>query len=392
MLELTPGERDALTAFLQELVRIPSPSGQEGAVAGRLAAEMRRLGISDVRTDRVGNVIGRVGAGCGPSLLFNGHMDTVGVGDPAAWRRDPFGGEVEAGRLYGRGAADMKGGLAAMVHAAGLLLRAGTPLHGDLYLAGVVQEEPYEGLAMRILVEEEGLRPDWVVLGEPSRLQVRRGHRGRLELRVTARGVACHASAPHLGDNAIYRAARLVGGLEALAGRLSRGPLPHGSLAVAGVESTAGSRNAVPDRCTLYLDRRLAWGESEAQAVAEVEEVAHGEAPHVEVEVTEYEAASYTGYRARQRSYFPAWELPADHPLVQVAAGAVRAVLGTAPEIGLWDFATDGVYTMGSAGIPTVGLGPGEERCAHSTDEWIALEEVHAAAGVYARLAADLLG
>jgi putative selenium metabolism hydrolase len=386
---LSPRDVASLTTFLQDLVRIPSPSTQEGAVAARLAEEMRGVGIHDVWVDRIGNVVGRIGAGSGKKLLYNGHMDTVGVSDTASWRHDPFGGEIESGLLYGRGAVDMKGALAAMVYAVRLLLEARVLLQGDLYLAGVVQEEPCEGLAMRILVEEEGLRPDWVVLGEPSDLQVRRGHPGRLEIEVAVHGVAAHASAPQRGANAIYRAARIITGLERLA---QDRPASQGTLAVTQVESTAGSRNAVPDRCTFIIDRRLALGEVEPEALAAVAaEIARSSYP-ADVTVTEQHTTSYTGYQATQRSYFPSWSLAEDHPLVRAMAGAAARALGRVPEIGLWNFATDGVYTMGTAGIPTVGFGPGEEQYAHKADECIVLADVAAAAGVYAQLAVDLLG
>lgn len=397
MFPLSPGDRQALTTFLQDLVRTPSPSTQEEAVARRLAQEMHRVGIAEVRVDRIGNVIGRIGPGRGkvpgrrPALLFNGHMDTVGVGDPAAWEHDPFGGEIEAGLLHGRGAADMKGALAAMVYGAKLLLDHDVPLGGDLYVVGVVQEEPREGMAMRVLVEEEGLRPDWVVLGEPSDLQVKRGHPGRMEVAVTVRGVACHAAAPWRGENAIYRAARLVVGLEALANELHIGR-ERGTLAVTLIESTAGSRNAVPDRCTLTVDRRLALGETRERALAEVGEVVERAEVPAQVTVPAYEGVSYTGYRCEQEAYYPAWEIPADHPLVQAAADAAHKVLGRRPEIGRWDFSTDGAYTQGIAGIPTVGFGPGEERYAHTSEEQIRLEDVASAAQVYAELAVALLG
>jgi putative selenium metabolism hydrolase len=393
MLRLSSQDFQAMTAFLQDLVRTPSLSTHEEKVAARLAKEMRRVGISDVRVDRIGNVIGHIGAGGGKKLLLNGHMDTVGVSDPAAWTRDPFGAEIEKGVLYGRGAADMKGALAAMVYAVKVLLDARIPLAGDLYVVGVVQEEPCEGLAMRTLVEEEGLKPDWVVLGEPTDLQISRGQRGRMEMQVTVQGKACHASSPHLGENAIYDAARIIFGLELLASRLTEDHLlGRGSLTVTEIESTAGSRNAVPDRCTFYIDRRLTLGETEAKALAEVQSVILREDLRADVRVTEYRATSYTGYEAHQRTYYSAWAMEEDHPLVQAAVRTVRKTLGYLPRVQEWAFSTDGAYTMGEAGIPTVGFGPGEERYAHTAEEQIRLDDVATAARVYAQLAVDLLG
>jgi putative selenium metabolism hydrolase len=395
MFQLTERDKTELVEFLQDLVRTPSLSGQEDRVAARVAAAMRRAGCREVFTDRIGNVVGRMGNGKRPLLLYDGHMDTVDISDPAAWTHAPFGGDVMNGVLYGRGACDMKGALAAMIWGTKLLHKAGlsTRLKGDLALAAVVQEEPCEGLAVRVLVEEEGLRPDWVVLGEPSDLQLKRGHRGRLEMEVITHGRSCHASMPELGQNAVYSAARLIFNLEILAEQLGYDAfLGSGSLSVTHVESQAGSRNAVPDYARFIIDRRLTLGESEAKALAEVQNIIVRERVRAEAHVTEYDGVSYTGYQARQRNYFPAWALEADHALVQKAAGAVKKTLGYRPEVGQWGFATDGVYTMGIAGIPTIGFGPGDDECAHTADESIRLEDVFKAATVYAQLAVEVLG
>jgi putative selenium metabolism hydrolase len=390
---LSPSRQAELIAFLQDLVRTPSLSTREGAVAARAMDELHRLGLADVRTDRIGNVIARLGSGQRPILLYNAHMDTVGVGDPAAWQRDPFGAVIEDGVLYGRGASDMKASLAAMTYGAWLLHDVGVQLNGTLVLALVVQEEPCEGLAMRVLVEEEGLRPDWVVLGEPTNLQIACGHRGRVEIEVSARGRSAHGSAPERGINAIYQAARVLTGLEKLAGQLGDDPfLGRGSLAVTEIASLSGSRNVVPDRCTLIIDRRLTLGETEQRALAEVEQVIAGAGVEASARITGYTATSYTGYGCQARNVFPAWMTPAEDPLVQATARAVEVTLGFRPTVGRWDFSTDGVYTAGMAGIPTVGFGPGDERYPHTVDDQVRLDDVIKAAQVYARLAVEVLG
>jgi putative selenium metabolism hydrolase len=362
-------------------------------VAERIAAEMTRVGLRDVRVDRIGNVIGCIGPGEGPMAMLNGHMDTVRVSDPDKWHRDPFGAEIADGTLYGVGACDMKGGLAAMIYGAKLLQDAGVPLAGNLVVACVVQEEPSEGVGSRVLIEEEGIRPDWVVLGEPTGLEVSRGQRGRLEMRVTAHGRSAHAACPHLGDNAIYIAARLVFGLEMLAGQSANDDfLGRGSLAVTDITSQAVSRNAIPDRCELLVDRRLTLGESEMMALAEVQRVVAREGVRAEIAVAEYHAASYTGYTCHTRASYPAWVMPEDHPLVTTTVHTVRAQMRRRPQVTRWDFSTEGVYTAGVAGIPTVGFGPGDPRVAHTVDEHVVLADVVVAAEVYAQLATELLG
>lgn len=393
MFELSPQDKDNLVQFLRDLIRIPSPSTKERAVAERLAEEMRRVGFPRVRRDRMGNIIGCLGASTGLRLIYDGHMDTVSVSDPASWAHDPYGAQIEGGILYGLGACDMKGALAAMVYGAKILLDAGIQLAGELCVVGVVQEEPCEGLAMQVLVEEEGLRPDFVVLGEPTNLQIKRGHRGRLEMKVTVRGRSCHASTPEQGRNAIYDAARLIFGVELLAPQLASDPfLGQGSIAITQIESSAASRNAIPDTCTFYIDRRLTLGETEAKALAEVQGIIAREGVEAKVNVTEYRATSYTGYECQAKQFYPAWALDDAHPLVQTTARAIRETLGYRPKIGQWAFSTDGVYTMGKANIPTVGFGPGEERFAHTVDDQIRLDDVISAARVYARLAVELLG
>jgi len=356
---------EGLIRFAQRLVRIPSISTREGPLAEALVAELDDAGCDEVRVDALGNVIGRLGTGDGPTLLFDGHMDTVDVGDASYWKRDPFGGEIIDGVLYGRGAADMKGGLAAMVYALKFLASGKARLRGTLYLVGVVQEEPCEGM----------------------------GIRGRVALEITVRGRACHASMPQQGVNAIYQAARVVVGVELLAAQLGEDSfLGKGSIAVTDIRSTASSRNAVPDSCSLYLDRRLTGGETEAKAIAELRSILSREGVNASIRVDEYEATSYTGVPMRGRQEFAAWATPANHPLVTTAAAAVERALGYVPRVTRCEFSTDGVYTAGVVGLPTIGFGPGEERYAHTSDEQVRVRDLQAAARVYAELAKRLLG
>lgn len=389
---MSNSDRESLVAFLKDLVRIPGNSGDEERVAGRVYEEMRRVGIDDVHVDRMGNVIGRIGSGSGSKLMYNGHMDTVDAGDKSIWTHHPYEAVVEDGYLHGRGAVDMKGPIASLVYGVKMLIDGGVELNGDLYVVGVVQEEPCEGMAMRNIVEKDGLRPDWVLLAEPTGLQVARGHRGRIELLVGVRGRPCHASMPELGENAIYGAARLIFGLELLATNLAQdGFLGKGSLSVTQITSYADSRNVVPDNCQFIIDRRLTLGETEAKAIAEVQGVIAKEGITADVFVTTYDVKTYTGFRCQGKELYPAWVMPEDHPFVQSTISAARRVLGYRPEVRRWDFSTDGVYTMGEAGIPTVGFGPGEEKYAHAVDERVNLEDCFTAASVYARLARDML-
>jgi putative selenium metabolism hydrolase len=214
-----------------------------------------------------------------------------------------------------------------------------------------------------------------------------------MEMQVTVHGRSSHASAPERGDNAIYGAARLIFSLELLADMLPEDPfLGKGTLAVTRIENTGGSNNVIPDSCTFIVDRRLTLGETEARAMAEVQGLIARECKRAEVRLVEFDYTSYSGYPVRGVEHYPAWVLPESHSLVQATARAVRAVAGEKPIIGKWDFSTDGAYTMGVAGIPTVGLGPGEEAQVHTADERIRLADCFAAAQIYAQLAVEVLG
>lgn len=393
MMSLSSADIEGLTRLTQALVRTPSLPGEERQVAGLLQQAMAGCGFHSVWADAVGNVIGHFkGDRPGPSLLFDGHMDTVDVGDLSAWKHGPYDGDIEDGILYGRGAADMKAALAAMVYGVKLLAEDGVTLRGDVFVAFVVQEEPCEGVAIRHLIEREGVRPDMVVLGEPTNLGISLGQRGRIELQVSTVGKASHAAMPQSGVNAITAAARLIFGIDLLAPQLHTDPqLGPGSIAVTRITSQAGSLNSIPDLCRLIIDRRLTLGETEVRAIAELQSIINRERIRAEVTTTEFEMITYTGHVARGRNYFPPWLLSEEDPLTRKVTRAVEKVLGVRPRTSTWSFSTDGAYTMGTAGIPTIGFGPGKDYLAHTVEECVQLADVADAARGYAQIAADLL-
>jgi putative selenium metabolism hydrolase len=392
MPHLTPQDQTACIDFLRDLVRIRSFSGEEGELAARVADEMRRLGFQQVYRDRAGNIIGRAGKGT-QRLLFDGHMDTVGVGNPATWNGNPFSGEIQDGMLYGRGSVDMKSGLAAMIYGVKALLDADSALKGEIIVAAVVQEEPAEGVAIRALIEEEGLWPSFVVLGEPTNLDIALGHRGRVELCITTEGRACHGSAPELGENALYSAAKVIFGVELLAGHLGEDPkLGRGSIAVTGIDCPSSSRNMVPDHCELIIDRRLTLGETRERAISELRQILEREGVRGEVFVAERETRTYTGYVNRGQEYYHPWLMPEDSPLVKCAMRGVERAIERRPRLRVWGFSTDGAYTRGEAGIPTIGFGPGDDRLAHTANEQIRVADVLLAARGYAHIALEVLG
>ena len=382
----------AITAFMREICAIPSMDSQLGAVGERIGAEMRALGFEEVRFDRMGNILGRIGTG--PRVLvYDSHIDTVGVGDPAAWGWDPFKGKVEDGILYARGACDEKGSTPGMVYGLAIARDLGLLEGWTAYYFGNM-EEWCDGIAPNTFVEvDPGVKPDFVVIGEPTRMLVYRGHKGRVELKVTAKGRSAHAASNHLGDNAIYKLLPVIAGIRDLEPELGDHPfLGHGKITVSDMTVRTPSINAVPDEAVIFIDRRLTFGESKEQAIEQVRgliPVEHREA--IVVEEMFYDEPSYTGFVFPVDKYFPAWALPEDHALVQAGQQARRLTgLPEAPS-GKWDFSTNGIYWAGKAGIPSIGFGPGDEKTAHTVQECVSLGDVVKATEFYALLPSLIL-
>lgn len=376
----------AVTAFLRALVAIPSESAEERAVVERAAAEMRALGFDAVQVDGFGNVLGRMGDG--PAVVaLDGHLDTVGVGDRSTWTRDPYAGTVEDGVLYGRGASDQSGGFAAAVYGARIAKDLGLLDGVSLWVTGTVMEEDCDGLCWQFILREGVLKPDVVVITEPTALRVYRGHRGRMEIEVRTQGRSAHGSAPERGVNAIYKMAPIVADIEALNDALAAGADPFlgkGSVTIAAVRSTSPSLCAVADSCTIHLDRRLTTGESLASAVAEVEALPSVRAAGATVKVLDYAREGYTGLVYPTQKYYPTWLAAEDAPAVRAAVAAGTLALGHAPPVGKWVFSTNGVATAGMFGVPTVGFGPGDEVHAHTPDDQCPVVHLTRAMAFYA--------
>ncbi|MGH2750584.1 MAG: YgeY family selenium metabolism-linked hydrolase [Actinomycetota bacterium] len=383
--------RDDVTRFLREIIAIPSPSCEEAKVARRIAAEMETLGYDEVTSDGMGNVVGRIGGGR-TKVVLDAHMDTVGVGDPSAWPHDPFEGKVSDGVVFGRGASDNKGAIASQVYGGKLMADRG--LDGadvTVYVVGTVMEEDCDGLALGYFLTETVTGVDAVVLGECTNLAVYRGHRGRMEISVQTRGVSAHASAPERGDNAVAAMAPIILEVSELNERLADDSfLGRGTIAVTKVECETASLNAIPDSCTIFLDRRLTAGETLESAVKEVASLSS--AKRATVEVLEYSRPAYTRLALETDKYYPTWVLEADHPLVRAGVTAGEAALGSAPEVDKWTFSTNGVASAGRLGIPTIGFGPSEERWAHSVLDQCPIDHLVSSIAYYAALPAAIAG
>ena len=370
--------------FLRDLIAIPAESSQEGPVIQRIQREMKKVGFDEILVDPMGNILGRIGSG-NKIIMMDSHTDTVGVGDRREWAWDPYAGKVEHGYVYGRGACDQRAGMASLVYAGNLIKQLG--LEGDytFYAVGSVQEEDCDGLAWIYLLKEGAIRPDCVVITEPTNLRIYRGHRGRMEIEVHLRGRSCHASAPERGDNPIYKMAPLVQEVEKLNERLRVDTfLGKGTIAVTEIRSVSPSLCAVPAACSMHLDRRLTAGETKESSIAEVRALLDALQLNAEVEVPEYKTSSYTGLVYPTEKYYPTWVLEEAHPLVQAGVRTYQALHGKPPVVDKWTFSTNGVGSMGVMRVPTIGFGPGEEDVAHTVNERVAIRHLVEAAEFYA--------
>lgn len=372
---------DRAIEFARDLIRTPSPSGEEGEVARRVRDEFEALGYEEVRTDAWGNVVGVVrGRGQAPPVLLNCHMDVVAEGEAEEWEHPPFGGVVDGGFLHGRGAMDIKGPLALQTHAAAVLAGEAP---GDVIVAHTVFEER-GGYGMQRLLEEGEVEPGAVIIGEATHGDVAIGHRGRSELEVVIRGLAGHASAPDRARNALDLVGPVLRAIRELSGRQERDPvLGPATLVATDVRARPETANVIPDEAVVVVDWRILPSDTPESLVARLDEAvfeAVGDVPQgfgVEVRIARETQTTYTGETEDRPLFSPGFLMEEHGPLVEAAARAVgsRDDPDTPAVVRPWTFATDGGWSCGVMGIPTVGFAPGEERYAHTNRERLDLDE-----------------
>lgn len=382
-------DQEDLVALAQQLIRIPSenPPGDEKRVADFLADRLKRLAM-EVHVEDVDEHVGRPnvlaiwGTGVdGPTLLFNGHLDVVPAGQ--GWSVDPFAGEIRDGRLYGRGACDMKGPLAAVVKAIEAVRRVGAPLRGTVVLAGVVGEEQDQSGTRQLV--KDGIAADYGIVAEPTTLVPVIAHKGEVYYDITTFGKAAHGSVPHLGVNAVEKMVPVIQGVQELAGRLKEKSHPlcgHPTINL-GVIKGGEISNAVPDRCTIQLDRRLIPGETFEEADAEIYDIV-ARAARAD---REFEA------EVKVPMTWKPMEIAEDEPIVLALRRQTEVVTGQDPGLEGWPATCDANLLVNEGGIPTCIFGPGDLfGQAHKPDESIEIDELLMGAQIYALTILNLLG
>ncbi len=385
ILELAEKYSDYTAQNLSKLIQIKSVSMQEKDVQHELKRQMEEAGFDEVRFDGLGNVIGRIGNGK-KILAIDAHMDTVDLGELSNWDFDPLSGEVKDGYVHGRGTVDQEGGAAAFVTMGRILKELSFDRDLTIYCTGTVMEEDCDGLCWKYIVEEEKIKPDFAISTEPTNLNIYRGHRGRMEMRVTFKGISCHGSAPERGDNAIYKASRAALEIEKLNERIKYDEfLGKGSVTISEFKSGSPSLCAVADYAHIHLDRRLTWGETKESAVAEVEAIVK-DLDGV-VEVLHYEEKAWTGLTYGMEKYYPTWKIPENHKVVQTGKEAYETLFEKSPLIDKWTFSTNGVTINGYYDVPMIGFGPGNEVLAHAPNEKVPIDHLVKASAFYTMFA-----
>ncbi len=376
-----------MTRFLRDMIAIPSESCEERAVVERIRQEMEAVGFDKVEVDGMGNILGWIGKGK-HLIAMDAHIDTVGIGDRGLWKFDPYKGMEDDEVIGGRGGSDQEGGMASMVYAGKIIKDLKLEDEFTLLVTGTVMEEDCDGLCWQYIIKESGIRPEFVVSTEPTSCRIYRGHRGRMEMTITIKGLSCHGSAPERGDNAIYKMARIALEIEKLNNRLADDKfLGKGTVTATQFFFSSPSQCAVPDSATIQVDRRLTVGETEEIACAELlDAAARAGYPDAKVEVLTYERAAFTGLVYPTKKYFPTWVIPEDAAPTQSLVSAYKGLFNKEPVVDKWTFSTNGVAIMGMHGIPVVGFGPGHEDQAHAPNELTWKSELVQAAAMYAAI------
>jgi putative selenium metabolism hydrolase len=378
-------QQSELNQLLQRLIQIRSYSGEEKEIVEFILKKMEDFGFDEAYADGLGNAVGRIGSGP-VKILFDAHIDTVKVTESEKWKYPPFAGKIVDGKIYGRGAVDEKPAMAGYLMAGKVIkhLVEKEKLPFTLYVVGSVQEEDYDGYPLWHLVRNEGIKPDYVLLGEPSDLQVYRGQRGRMELEIETFGRSAHGAHSSQGINAVYKLNPIISEIEKLDPQLPvKDLLGKGSITVSHIFSQAPSLCSVPDYAKIHIDRRLTVAEDRKSVVTELEKIIKETGADAKISIPKYSGTSWKGTQFEQEAYFPTWIFPDDHPLVQAGLKTTALISGKPAQSGVWSFSTNGVATAGHLGIPTIGFGPGKEELAHTTKEELVLDDLLKATQFY---------
>lgn len=375
--------KEDMSDFLREIIAIPCESCNEEPKILRIKNEMEKVGFDHIEIDPMGNLLAYIGTGS-HLIAMDGHVDTVGVGDPSLWNYNPYEGDEDEEVILGRGTSDQGGGIVAMVYAGKIIKELNLEDDYTLLVACTVQEEDCDGLCWQYIINEDNIRPEFVVITEPTGCKIYRGHRGRMEIKISTSGISCHGSAPERGENAIFKMAPILNELKELDDKLLDNDfLGKGTLTVSEIFYSSPSRCAVADGCSISIDRRLTYGETYESAIEQIKNLDSVKSAKAKVNMYDYSKKSYTGLVYNTKSYFPTWLIPEEHNVCQTLVDTYQKLFKVDPIVDKWTFSTNGVSIMGRYDIPCIGFGPGHEDQAHSPNERTWKSEIVKSAAMY---------
>jgi len=384
-----------IVRFLSDLVSVPSFSGKEKQVVEVINDEMKKLNFDEIKIDNLGNIIGRIGNGQS-IIAFDAHIDTVYSGDLTQWNTDPFTPVIKNKKIFGRGTADQKSGLASMIYAGKIIKELELNNKYSILFTGTVMEEDCDGLCWQYIIKENKIKPELVIITEPTNMGIFIGQRGRMEIKIKISGKSSHGSAPERGDNAVYKISKIINEIEKLNPVLpSDDFLGKGTVTVTFVSSSSPSLCAVPDGAEIILDRRLTYGETADTVLNEIKScVEFAGYPEAEIEVLKYNQPAYTELVYPSDKYFPTWKLDLtsvkNSEYLKKAVSTYKNIFNKEPIIDKWTFSTNGVAIAGMFGIPCIGFGPGNEIFAHAPNEYCDVSQLKDAAAFYAAFVYNL--
>lgn len=376
------GQRNEIIDFLKEFIGIKSTTYDEKDAAKFLARKMDDFGFDEVRVDKVGNVIGRVGKGK-TVILYDAHIDTVEPGAAKDWGFDPLSAQVMDGYICGRGAVDDKGCLAGITYAGKAIKALGLYDDFTLFVSGSISEEDVEGSCVDAMLKENpDIKPDYVLVAEASENRIIRGHKGRALIKILVPGKSAHASAAYRGENALIKALPIIDAVDKFNDFTEDPFLGKGTIEVTKVDCKTPSLNTIPYEAVVFCDRRISCGETVEDLLKEIRPFMEN-IKGVHAEIDREKVTTYTGYEIYCTDYFPSWVIPEEHKIVKSGIDAYKAVFGREPVVGKWDFCTNATFLCGKNGIPSIGFGPGDGSLCHSTNERLSISELADAVKFY---------
>ncbi len=364
-----------VSKFLCDMIKIPSLSGSETNIITRIKKEMVKCLFDNIYIDRIGNIIGRIGNGK-KIILMEAHIDVVDALSLNLWKNEPFNGIIRNGRIYGRGAADQKGAIAAMLYSAYILKKLNLLGNYSLFIAGTVMFEKCPGIGLEHLIGNEKLNPNCVIITAPTNLNIHIAQKGHLQLKLSVYGKSSHSGLGELSKSAIYKNLQILQVIKKINQKLKSDKYTgKNKISVTGVVTKNPEEYTIPSLCEIYLDFQLSPNMTKNNALNQIKKY-FNKFSNIEIDITKYNGYSYKEYKILYEKYLPGWHIEKKSKLIRIAEDTYKLIYNKAPQFSFWQIPTSGSISMGKFKIPTLGFGPGNVKDIHTENESISIEQI----------------